>query len=86
MLGPFIVLERIGTQAYKLNLPSSIKRFYPIFYVLLLELYYAREGYILPLVEELEGEGEGEGGIYEVEKLVKYYDDPKTGLRRYLIR
>ena len=66
-----------------------MKRFYPIFYVLLLKLYNIREGFIPPLVELLE-EGEGEdrdGGInkvFKVEKILKYEDN--EGKRKYFIR
>jgi len=37
-LGPFTILERIGTQAYRLQLPSSMK-VHPVFHVSLLEPY-----------------------------------------------
>ena len=37
-LGPFTVIERLGTQAYRLELPKSMK-IHPVFHVILLEPY-----------------------------------------------
>jgi len=37
-LGPFTIVERIGTQAYWLDLPRSMK-IHPVFHVVLLERY-----------------------------------------------
>jgi len=37
-LGPFTVIERLGTQAYRLELPKSMK-IHPVFHVILLEQY-----------------------------------------------
>lgn len=37
-LESFEVLEKIGTQAYKLNLPAKYERIYSIFHISLLEL------------------------------------------------
>jgi hypothetical protein len=36
-LSPFIVIKKISKLAYKLLLPYSIVKIYPIFYILLLE-------------------------------------------------
>ena len=37
-LGPFTIIECIGTQAYRLELPKSMK-IHPVFHVVLLERY-----------------------------------------------
>ena len=54
-----------------LDLPPSIKRFYLVFYVSLLELYYLREGYELLLVELLADDGEGDKR-FKVEEILSY--------------
>lgn len=36
-LGPFQVLERMDTQAYKLDLPVKYERIHPVFHMSLLE-------------------------------------------------
>src|SRR5262249_3794674 len=42
-LGPFRILEKIGTRAYKLELPPSMGRIHPVFHVSLLEQYVPNE-------------------------------------------
>ena len=42
-IGPFQIIDTIGTQAYKLELPPQV-RVHPVFHVSLLEPYQAREG------------------------------------------
>jgi hypothetical protein len=39
-LGPFKIIERIGTQSYRLELPQSLK-LHPVFHVAVLEPFYA---------------------------------------------
>ena len=81
-MGLFTVLERIGKQAYKLNLPPSMQRLYPTFYVLLLEPYKARAGYQPPPVDDLEEDDNGDR--YEIEKIVKHWVE--NGRRLYRVR
>jgi transposase InsO family protein len=71
-LGPFRILERISKQAYKLNLPPSMKRLHPTFHVSLLEPYKPRPGYQPPPVDDLEDDVEGQGPLWEVERVVSH--------------
>lgn len=43
-VGPFKVEQRIGKQAYRLELPIKYARMHPVFHVSLLELYHRRPG------------------------------------------
>lgn len=72
-LGPFTVMERVGTQAYKLDLPLQ----YPIhdvFHVSLLERYRQRPGAEPPEPQEIEGNLE-----FNVERIL---DTRMAGRRR----
>ncbi|RMZ74709.1 hypothetical protein DV738_g5687, partial [Chaetothyriales sp. CBS 135597] len=42
-IGPFQIIDLIGTQAYKLKLPPQV-RVHPVFHVSLLEPYHQRAG------------------------------------------
>jgi hypothetical protein len=68
-LGPFKIIEKIGTRAYKLELPQSMSRIHPVFHVLLLEPYIRNDipGRIVepPLPIEVDGQLE-----YEIEFIV----------------
>jgi len=68
-LGPFKILEKIGTRAYKLELPQSMSRIHPVFHVSLLEPYVINDipGRVLdpPLAIEVEDQLE-----YEVEDIL----------------
>jgi hypothetical protein len=65
-MGPFRVDEPVGTQAYRVHLPTTM-RIHNVFHVSALEPYQRREGEqeILPLPELVEGEEE-----YEVEEVL----------------
>jgi hypothetical protein len=41
-MGLFQILERVGQQAYKLELPPAMAQLHPVFYVSLLEPYKLR--------------------------------------------
>jgi hypothetical protein len=54
-IGPFPILERCGTMAYKLDLPSSLPGVHDIFHVLQLKKYLkAHVDVVLPEVTPLE--------------------------------
>ena len=55
-LGPFSIVESVGTNAYRLNLPVKYERLHPVFHVSLLEPYQPREGVAPPPPIDLEGE------------------------------
>ena len=77
-MGPFQILERVGQQAYKLELPPAMARLHPVFHVSLLEPYKSRPGFQPPAVEELEE------GSWEVEAIVAHQD--RAGQPQYLIK
>jgi transposase InsO family protein len=39
-VGPFVILEQIGSEAWKLELPPTMARIHPVFHSSLLEVYY----------------------------------------------
>ena len=43
-LGPFEIIEKIGTQAYRLDLPKRYGAIHPVFHVSLLEPWHPRNG------------------------------------------
>ncbi|KAI3707650.1 hypothetical protein L6452_26277 [Arctium lappa] len=50
-LGPFTILERIGLQAYKLDLPPEMDGIHPMFHVCYLRRCLAEEESVIPLSE-----------------------------------
>jgi hypothetical protein len=74
--GPFKILERIGTHAYRLELPAQWKNVHPVFHVTKLELYREdpeNPNFPQPLPDVIEGEPE-----WEVEKVLDAKLDRKT--------
>jgi hypothetical protein len=59
MLGPFKVVDIVGTQAYKLALPPLYSRLHPVFHVSLLEKAHLCASDLLDSVDMLELEDEG---------------------------
>jgi hypothetical protein len=81
-IGPFQIVDVIGTQAYKLELPPQV-RVHPVFHVSLLEPYQAREG------EDPSAHGPPEvmpdGTLeYELEAIVN--DKTERGTQRFRCR
>ena len=70
-LGPFKILEAVGTRAYRLKLPASMK-IHPVFHVSLLEPYYpntlASRQVPRPPTPEVNAEGEEEWVFSEILK------------------
>ncbi len=82
-IGPFVIEERIGSQAYRLRLPPKYK-IHDVFHVSLLKAYHHREGE--PEVDVAEPDLIAEDGekIWEVERIL----DERTvnGERQYLLK
>jgi transposase InsO family protein len=77
-IGPFTILEAVGKNAYRLDLPKHY-RIHPTFHVSLLERYRRREGAATPEPIEIEGEE-----WWEVERIL---DEAKVhGKRKFLVR
>lgn len=80
-LGPFTITERIGTQAYRLNIPKTMK-IHPVFHVVLLEPYKQSDipGRTRPPPPPIKIKGEIE---YEVEEILNSKIDKRDGVLRY---
>ncbi|KAI3714755.1 hypothetical protein L6452_21714 [Arctium lappa] len=50
-LGPFVILKRIGLQAYRLDLPSEMDGIHPTFHVCYLQKCLAEKESVIPLTE-----------------------------------
>lgn len=82
-VGPFRVLERIGSQAYRLALPEKYSRLHNVFHVSRLEPWTRREGEAdeqLPM-PDLDEEEDDE---WEVESVKDY--KTKKGVKYFLVK
>ena len=82
-LGPFRIIKKIGTQAYKLKLPPKYSRIHNVFHVSLLEPYYQQAGSDLVVIQpDLADNEEGE---YEVDQVLarRTYQNRKEWLVRW---
>lgn len=81
-VGPFEILQRIGTVAYKLKLPESMSRLHPCFHVSLLKQYHdgGRVDLVPPPALTVDGELE-----YFIEKVVTHRDLPNNR-SEYLVK
>ena len=84
-LGPFTIIEKIGTQAYRLDLPEKYGAIHNVFHVSLLEPWHSRDGED-PEPQPILVEGEEEWEVSqvldkrikkgEVEYLIEWVDSP----------
>jgi hypothetical protein len=83
-IGPFKVLQRINTVAYKLELPSSLK-VHPVFHVSLLKPYHGNGAVQPPQPLSFDDEGLP---YYEVEEVLQHREVSRGRrmLRQYLIK
>ena len=80
-LGPFTIINTVGKQSYKLQLPPLYGQLHPTFHVSLLELHYGWEGKVQnPLEIPIDGEDTPE---WEIESIVA--DWRQYWKRQYLI-
>lgn len=82
-VGPFKVIEKLGTQAYRLELPPTMGSIHPTIHVARLEPYRKGDKHLEPPPIEVDGKEQ-----YEVEKIVDWRDvkkGPKKG-RQYLVK
>ena len=80
-IGPFRVLERIGSQAYRLALPEKYDRLHHVFPIQAIEEYRLREGQSQELLPMPELEDDDEWEIEEVKDELQ-----KKGKTSYLVK
>jgi Chromo (CHRromatin Organisation MOdifier) domain len=83
--GPFAVVEKVGSVAYRLDLPANLNM-HPVFHVSLLKTYHSSDRHQLPPVPyKLDGELH-----YDVECLLEhrwqYHGKAKKPRRKFLVR
>ena len=69
-IGPYEILERIGSVAYRLALPSELAKLHDVFHVSMLQRYRSDESHILPVQE------------IQVHEDFSYDEEPKAILAR----
>ena len=69
-IGPYDILERIGSVAYRLALPPELAKLHDVFHVSMLRRYHSDESHILPVQE------------IQVQEDLSYDEEPKTILAR----
>ena len=79
LCGPYKILERIGTQAYRLKLPDSW-RIHPVFHISLLKQW--RESLVQQVPGDVELEDADRSEYFEVEKILRWRWSSKTRRRR----
>ena len=77
--GPYKIVEKIGTQAYRLKLPDTW-RIHPVFHVSLLKHW--RESAVQSVPGEVELEDADRPEYFEVEKILRWRWSKKTRQRR----
>ena len=81
-IGPFEIIEAVGKQAYRLQLPKTLEAVHPVFHVSLLEPYHCRDGEEPPAPPPVILKESGEE--YEVEEVL---DERQCyGRTQYLVK